>query len=91
MKRLILDIMVGILVLVALTLSPGQISWAGALNSDQVTYLEEDPNEPGAESWVMNNQFVYLDEDPNEPGAESWVMNNQFVYLDEDPNEPGAE
>jgi hypothetical protein len=73
MKRLILDIMVGILVLVALTLSPGHISWAGAINSSQVTYLEEDPNEPGAESLFMNNQIVYLDEDanePNEPGAE---------------------
>ena len=76
MKRLILDIMVGILVLVALTLSPGHISWAGTLNSSQATYLSDDPNdpnEPAAESWSMDSQIVYLSEDanePNEPAAE---------------------
>ena len=76
MKRLILDIIVGIFVLMVLTLSPGHVSWAGAINSNQVTYLSEDPNdpnEPGAESWSIDNQIVYLSEDanePNEPGAE---------------------
>ena len=70
MKRLILNMLVVLFVVAALLLSGGHISWAGQVADCQFSYLTEEPNEPGPESWSFDSQIVYLAEDPNEPGAE---------------------
>jgi hypothetical protein len=52
-----------------------------------ISYLAEDPNEPGPE--FTDGSIGYLAVDPNEPGPE--FIDGSIGYLTADPNEPGPE
>jgi hypothetical protein len=65
MKKLTLNILLLILLLTAAVVN---VSWVCISADNGISYLEEDPNEPGPE--FIAGSISYLDEDPNEPGPE---------------------
>jgi len=78
-KKMILNVLVFVSLLMILT--------TAILNTSFANRLEEDPNEPGAESVFTN----CLGEDVNEPQAEIAFMNACVSCSDRDVNEPQAE
>jgi hypothetical protein len=73
MKKLILNMLVVIVLLMALSIATGNIGSPANFAGNSAIYLDEDPNEPGPESGYIGSQINCLDEDPNdpEPGPES--------------------
>ena len=66
MKRLILSMLVLALFLTGLFMATANASWAGKFTNGQISYLNEDPNEPVPEGKFANGRISYLSEDPNE-------------------------
>ncbi len=73
MKKLILNMLVVIVLLMALSIAAGNAGSPGNFAGNPTICLDEDPNEPGPESGYIGSQINCLDEDPNdpEPGPES--------------------
>ena len=87
MKRLILNVLVLVLFMMGLFMVATGPSWAANFAGDQATYLDDDPNEPVAESQFAHDQISCLSDDPNESVPESHFTGERISYLSEDPNE----
>ncbi len=64
MRRLILNILVLVLLLTALSVAAGRVVLAVEFTDSEIAFVSE-PNEPEPECWI-NDQVSYLSVDPND-------------------------
>lgn len=89
MKKLIFNLLIIAFFLTGLCVIGVNTSMASRLSDNQLTALDDDPNEP--EIILGSIQMIYLEDDPNEPEPEIVPNDLKLVYLDDDPNEPEPE
>ncbi len=85
MKKLTINTIPLILLLMVLSAAVLNAGWVGISTDNGINYLSADPNEPGPE-FISNS--VDCPADPNEPGPE---FISSSVDCPADPNEPGPE